>query len=114
MKKFIKLFASIVLVLSLTGVSSQVVCATTATASLSSAEDVPSNPTIKRGQKVIVTIKDTKKQIVSVYNQNGRKTGKSIKMGSKFTVKAVKRIKGKKLIKVSSTKWLNANDVTQY
>lgn len=61
----------------------------------------------------MVIVKDTKKQTVSVYNENAKKTNGSVKMGSEFTAKAVKKVNGKKIVKVSSNKWLSAKDVTQ-
>ncbi|GAA3632817.1 hypothetical protein GCM10022297_09710 [Lactobacillus hamsteri] len=112
MKKLVKVLASVVLFLGFAGVSSQVVSAAT-TASLGSAEIAPTDPAIKKGQKIMVIVKDTKKQTVSVYNANAKKTNKSVKMGSEFTAKAVKKVHGKKIVKISSSKWLNVKDVTQ-
>lgn len=111
MKNLFRLFISVGLFLGFVGISSHIV--TAATAPLGSAEVVPTNPSIKKGQKIIVIIKDTKKQTVPVYNKNAQKTKKTVKMGSKFTAKAVKKIKGRKIVKISSYKWLNAKDVTQ-
>lgn len=113
MKKLVKVLASAVLFLGFAGASSQVVSAATTTASLGSAEVAPTNPAIKKGQKIMVIVKDTKKQTVSVYNSDAKKTNKSVKMGSEFTAKAVKKVNGKKIVKVSSNKWLNTKDVTQ-
>ena len=112
MKKLVKVLASVILFLGFAGVSSQVVSAAT-TASLGSAEIAPTNSAIKKGQKIMVIVKDTKKQTVSVYNASARKTNKSVKMGSEFTAKAVKKVNGKKIVKISSSKWLNAKDITQ-
>lgn len=80
---------------------------------LTPAEIMPTSPEIKKGQKVFVTIKDTPIQSVTVYNQNAKKTDQTVKMGSEFTAKDVKRVHGLKLVKVNNNQWLNTKDVVQ-
>ncbi|WP_251717567.1 hypothetical protein [Lactobacillus agrestimuris] len=111
MKKLVKVVSSVVIALSFAGMGSQVVSA--ATAPLATAQVAPTDPAIKKGQKIVVVVKDTKKQTVSVYNAKAEKTNKSVKMGSEYTAKAVKKVNGKKIVKVSNGKWLNTKDVTQ-
>lgn len=77
------------------------------------AEVAPSDPTIKKGDKIFVIIKDTKNQKVSVLNSNGAKTSKKVAMGSTYTAKAVKKVSGKKIVKIAKNKWLNTKDVTK-
>lgn len=113
MKRLVKVVSSLAIVLSLAGMSTQVVNAQTTNATLAPAEVTPTDPAIKKGQNIIVVVKDTKKQTVSVYNQDAEKTNKTVKMGSEFTAKAVKKTNGKRIVKVSSNKWLNVKDVAQ-
>ncbi|WP_369823631.1 hypothetical protein [Lactobacillus sp. HT06-2] len=61
----------------------------------------------------MVVVKDTKKQTVAVYNKDAKKTNQTVKMGSEFTAKAVKKVNGKKIVKVSAKKWLNTKDVAK-
>ena len=100
--------------LSLVGVGSGVAQATSFTApKLGTAEVVPTDPSIKKGDKIFVTIKDTKNQKVAVLNANGTKTAKTVSMGSTFTAKDVKKTNGKKLVKISGNQWLNTKDVVK-
>lgn len=73
----------------------------------------PTNPAIKKGDKVFVIIKDTKNQKVNVLNSNGTKTSKQVAMGSTYTAKAVKKVSGKKIVKIAKSQWLNTKDVVK-
>lgn len=112
--KLVKVVSSLAVAVSFLGMGSQVVSASTEIAPLGKAEEMVTNPEIKKGEKIIVIVKDTKKQTVDVYNKNAKKTHKTVKMGKKFTAKAVKRVHGKKIVKVSGNRWLNTKDVTKY
>lgn len=69
-----KVISSLVVGLSLVGVGSGVAQATSFTApKLGTAEVVPTDPSIKKGDKIFVVVKDTKNQKVAVYNQNAKK-----------------------------------------
>ena len=113
MKKLVKVVASAAVALSFVGVSGQVASAAVETVKPGISEDVPTTPTIKKGDVVFVIIKDTKKQKVAVYNKNGKKTRKTVKMGSEFKVQAVKKTHGKKIVKVAGNKRLNTKDITK-
>lgn len=114
-KALVKVVASVSVVASLAGIGAQ----TTQAASyngpkLAAAEQMPTDPAIKKGQKVIVVIKDTKRQTVAVYKKNGQRSAKRVKMGTKFTAKAVKKAAGKKLVQFKGNEWLNSKDLTQF
>lgn len=113
MKKFMKIVSSVVIGLSFVGAGSQVVSAATSNAPLAPAEVAPTDPAVKKGQKIFVIVKDTKKQTVAVYDKNANKTKSSVKMGSTFTAKDVKTVNHKKIVKISNDKWLLEKDVTQ-
>ncbi|MBU3828341.1 MAG: hypothetical protein H9806_04275 [Candidatus Lactobacillus pullistercoris] len=112
--KLVKVVSSVVVALGLASFGAQTVSAATEIAPLAPAEEMVANPEIKKGEKIIVVVKDTKKQTVTVYNKNAKKTHKTVKMGKRFTAKAVKRFHGKKIVKVSGNRWLNTKDVTKY
>lgn len=112
-KALVKVVASVSVAVSLFGAAGQTVNADQVAPKLGTAEVMPTDPAIKKGQKIMVVVKDTKKQTVAVYNGQAQKTGKSVKMGQKFTAKAVKKVNGKKIVKVTGNKWLNTKDVAQ-
>lgn len=113
-RKALKVVSSLVIGLSLVGVGSGVVQATSFTApKLGTAEVVPTNPSIKKGDKIFVVVKDTKNQKDAVYNQDSKKTGAKITMGSTYTVKAVKKVNSKKIVKINKSQWLNTKDVVK-
>ena len=112
--KLVKVVSSVVVALGLASFGAQTVSAATEIAPLAPAEEMVANPEIKKGEKIIVVVKDTKTQTVTVYNKNAKKTHKTVKMGKKFTAKAVKSVHGKKIVKVSGNRWLNSKDVTKY
>lgn len=114
MKKVITVVSGLVIGLSFATSASQVSAATIAPAPrLTKAEDMPTNPAIKKGDKIFVVVQDTKKQTVSVYDKDAKKTSNTIKMGTTWTAKATKNVNGKKLIRVNSSEWLNANDLVK-
>ena len=113
MKKLVKVVSGLVLAISFLGVGSTVSAATFTAPKLGVAEVAPTDPAIKKGEKIFVTVKDTKKQTVAVYYKDAKKTSKTVKMGSTFTAKDVKKVNGKKIVKVSSDKWLNTKDVVK-
>ncbi len=108
-KKLVKVVA--VASMSLLGVSSVAQAASFNAPKLGVSEVAPTNPSIKKGDKIFVTVKDTKNQKVSVLNANGKKTNKKVSMGSTFTAKAVKKANGKKIVKINKSQWLNVKDV---
>ena len=113
-KKLVKIVSAAVASMSLLGVSASVTEAASFTApKLGVAEAAPTNPAIKKGDKIFVTIKDTKNQKVAVLNANGTKTAKTVSMGSTFIAKDVKKTNGKKLVKISGNQWLNTKDVVK-
>lgn len=77
------------------------------------AEVTPTNPSIQKGDKIFVVVKDTKNQKVAVLNSNGNKTSKKVTMGSTYTAKAVKKVSGKKIVKIAKNQWLNTKDVVK-
>ena len=68
---------------------------------------------IKKGGKIFVVVKDTKNQKVAIYNQNAKKTGAKVTMGSTYTAKAVKKVDSKKIVKINKSQWLNSKDVVK-
>ena len=116
MRKIVRFVSSIVLSIGLLGAIGQVAAADGGSSApqFGSAEVAPTNPTIKKENKIIVIVKDTKNQKVAVYNKNAQKTNKIVKMGSTFTAKAVKKTNGKKIVQVKKNSWLNSKDVTKY
>ena len=96
------------------GVGATVSEAATFTApKLGVSEVAPTNPSIKKGDKIFVVVKDTKNQKVNVLNANGKKTAKKVSMGSTFTAKAVKKTNGKKIVKINKSQWLNVKNVVK-
>ena len=77
------------------------------------AEAMPTDPAIKKGDKIFVTVKDTKNQKVNVLNAQGHKTTQKVSMGSTYTAKDVKKVAGKKIVKINKSQWLNTKDVVK-
>lgn len=115
MRKVIKVVTTIVLGASVLGIAAPVVNAdsTVNAPKLNSAEVEPTNPAIKKGDSIMVIVKDTKNQRVAVYNKNAKKTKRTVKMGSEFTAKAVKKVRSRKIVQIRKNDWLNRKDVTQ-
>lgn len=115
MRKYLKVFASIVLSIGVLGFAGSVVHAdqTVSAPRLASPEVAPTNPAIKKGSRIMVIVKNTKNQRVAVYNKNARKTKKTVKMGSEFTVKSVKKVHHTKIMQIRKRDWLNRKDITQ-
>ena len=110
-KKLAKVVSVAVASMSLLGVSASVTEAASFTApKWGVAEVAPTNPAIKKGDKIFVTVKDTKNQKVAVLNANGGKLAKTV---STFTAKDVKKTNGKKLVKISGNQWLDTKDVVK-
>ena len=113
-KKIVKVVSIVVASISMMGVGASVSEAAGFTApKLGVSEVAPTNPLIKKGDKIFVVVKDTKNQKVNVLNANGKKTAKKVSMGSTFTAKAVKKANGKKIVKINKSQWLNAKDVVK-
>lgn len=114
-KKLVKVVAGLVAGLSLVGAGSTVVSAQSYNGvKLTPAEQVETSPVAKRGDKIFVVVKDTKKQTVPVVNSRNHKTGKQVKMGSTWRVKQTKKVRGKRIYRIGSQrKWLRATDVTK-
>lgn len=99
-KKLAKVVSVAVASMSLLGVSASVTEAASFTApKLGVAEVAPTNPAIKKGDKIFVTVKDTKNQKVAVLNANGGKPAKTVSMGSTFTAKDVKKTTARSLLR---------------
>lgn len=112
--KLTKFVSALAVVVSLAGVSGQVVSAAEVAPSLASAEDMPTSPVAKKGDKIFVVYKDTKKQRVNVVNAKNHKTGKTVKMCRTFTVKSTKKVSGHRIYRIGSQRqWLRAADVTK-
>ncbi|TSO25735.1 hypothetical protein [Lactobacillus sp. LL6] len=112
-KGFVKVVSSVVVGMSLMGVASTAQAASFEAPKLGIAQEMPTNPSIQKGEKIFVTIKDTKKQTVAVYNKDAKKTSKTVKMGSTFTAKDVKKVHGKKIVKINKSQWLSTKDVVK-
>ncbi|WP_072748772.1 hypothetical protein [Lactobacillus helveticus] len=110
-KKIVKVVSVVVASISMMGVdvSASEVASFTAP-KLGVSEVAPTNPAIKKSDKIFVVVKDTKNQKVNVLNANGKKTAKKVSMGSTFTAKAVKKTNGKKIVKINKSQWLNVKD----
>lgn len=99
-KKIVKVVSVVVASMSLLGVSASVSEAASFTGSkLGVAEVMPTNPAIKKGDRIFVVVKDTKNQKVNVLNANGKKTAK--------------KVNGKKIVKINNSAWLNVKDVVK-
>ena len=113
-RKVLKVVSSLVIGLSLVGIGSNAAQATSFTApKLGTATQAPTNPAIKKGDKIFVVIKDTKNQKVNVLNAQGHKTTQKVSMGSTYTAKDVKKADGKKIVKINKSQWLNIKDVVK-
>ena len=113
-RKIFTLFTGLILGFGMLVASDTSVCADAFNApKLGIAEDAPTNPAIKKGDKIFVVIKDTKNKTVAVYTPNGDKTGATVAMGSTYTNLAVKTVKNKKLVQINKQQWLNINDVVK-
>lgn len=114
-KKLFKAFLGLLISISLLGVSSQLINADYSGVPLGSAEVKPTSPIAKKGQKIFVIIKDTKRQTVPVVNSRNKNTGKKVKMGTTWKVRAVKKVKKTRIYKISPkrNRWLRNKDVTK-
>ena len=113
-KKAIKIISSLVIGLSLGCVLTPIAQAASFPApKLGVAETMPTDPAIKKGDKIFVTVKDTKNQKVNVLDAQGHKTSQKVSMGSTYTVKDVKKAAGKKIVKINKSQWLNIKDVVK-
>ena len=110
-KKIVKVVSVVVASISFMGIGSGAAQAASFTAPKLGVSEVA--PTIKKGDKIFVVVKDTKNQKVDVLNANGKKTAKKVSMGSTFTAKAVKKTNGKKIVKINKSQWLNIKDVVK-
>ncbi len=99
-RKALKVISSLVIGLSLVGVGSGVVQATSFTApKLGAAEVVPTDPSIKKGDKIFVVVKDTKNQKVAVYNQDAKKTGAKVTMAQLTPLRQLRKLTAKRLLR---------------
>ena len=95
-----KVISSLVIGLSLVGVVSGVAQATSFTApKLGTAEVVPTDPSIKKGDKIFVVVKDTKNQKVAVYNQNTKKTGGKVPWVQLTPLRQLRRLTARRLLR---------------
>lgn len=112
--KLVKVVSVAIASMSLLGVSASITQAASFNApKLGVSEVMSSNPAIKKGDKIFVTVKDTKNQTVNTLNSKGQKTSKKVSMGSTYTAKDVKKVSGKKIVKINSSQWLNTKDVVK-
>ncbi|WP_232805108.1 hypothetical protein [Lactobacillus crispatus] len=110
-KNLVKVVSIAVASMSLMGVGASVSQAASFTApKLGVAETMPTDPAIKKGDKIFVAVKDTKNQKVNVLDAQGHKTSP---MGSTYTAKDVKKAAGKKIVKINKSQWLNTKDVVK-
>lgn len=113
-KKMIKVVSVVVASMGLMSVGASVSQAASFEApKLGTAQVMPTNPSIKKGDKIFVTVKDTKNQKVNVLNAQGHKTTQKVSMGSTYTAKDVKKADGKKIVKINKSQWLNIKDVVK-
>ncbi|KRL90455.1 SLAP domain-containing protein [Lactobacillus kalixensis] len=113
-RKIFTAVTGLVLGLSLLGVGTTTVCADTFNApKLGISQIAPTDPAIKKGDKIFVIVKDTDNQTVEVYNQSGEKTGETVDMGTTYTNMAVKKINDKKMVQINKNQWLNIKDVVK-
>ena len=113
-KNLVKVVSIAVASMSLMGVGASVSQAASFPApKLGVAETMPTDPAIKKGDKIFVTVKDTKNQKVNVLDAQGHKTSQKVSMDSTYTVKDVKKAAGKKIVKINKSQWLNTKDVVK-
>lgn len=110
-KNLVKVVSIAVASMSLMGVGASVSQAASFTApKLGVAETMPTDPAIKKGDKIFVAVKDTKNQKVNVLDAQGHKTSQKV---STYTAKDVKKAAGKKIVKINKSQWLNTKDVVK-
>ena len=113
-KKMVKVVSVVVASMGLMSVGASVSQAGSFEApKLGTAQVMPTDPSIKKGDKIFVTVKDTKNQKVNVLNAQGHKTTQKVSMGSTYTAKDVKKADGKKIVKINKSQWLNIKDVVK-
>lgn len=113
-KKMVKVVSVVVASMGLMSVGASVSQAASFEApKLGTAQVMPTDPSIKKGDKIFVTVKDTKNQKVNVLNAQGHKTTQKVFMGSTYTAKDVKKADGKKIVKINKSQWLNIKDVVK-
>ncbi|WP_242368065.1 SLAP domain-containing protein [Lactobacillus intestinalis] len=112
MKKVITIVSGLAMAMSLTSTTA-VQAASFQAPKLGVAETTPTNPAIKKGEKIFVVVQDTKKQTVNVYTKDAKKTSQTVKMGTTWTVKATKKVDGKKIVRINKSQWLNAQDIVK-
>lgn len=107
-KKMVKVVSVVVASMGLMSVGASVSQAASFEApKLGTAQVMPTDPSIKKGDKIFVTVKDTKNQKVNVLNAQGHKTTQKVSMGSTYTAKDVKKADGKKIVKINKRTLLN-------
>lgn len=112
-KSLVKVVSGLTIAMSLVGVGANVANADfTPAPKLASAEIAHTNPAVKKGERVIVTVKENGKN-VTVLDSNANKTSQTVKTGSTFIVKAVKKVNGKSIVKVNKSQWLNTKDIVK-
>lgn len=113
-KKMVKVVSVVVASMGLMSVGASVSQAASFEATkLGTAQVMPTDPSIKKGDKIFVTVKDTKNQKVNVLNAQGHKTTQKVSMGSTYTAKDIKKADGKKIVKINKSQWLNVKDVVK-
>ena len=99
-KKMIKVVSVVVASMGLMSVGASVSQAASFTApKLGVAETMPTDPAIKKGDKIFVAVKDTKNQKVNVLDAQGHKTSQKVSMGSTYTAKDVKRLMARRSLR---------------
>lgn len=73
----------------------------------------PSDPAIQKGDHVVVIIKRNSRQRVPVYNKNAVKMKKTVKMGTSFVVKTVKKVQGMEIARVKYQEWLKVTALSK-
>lgn len=114
-KKFTRIVSLFAVGITFLGLGSQVTHARRINSKLGSSQVAPSNPIAKKGQKIFVIVQDTKSQKVPVVNSRNRRTGKKVKMGTVWKVRATKKVKKTRIYKISGkNRWLRSRYVTKY
>lgn len=82
---------------------------------LNKAEKRPTSPVAKKGQKIFVVIKDTKKQTVPVVTSRNKRTKRTVKMGTVWKVRNSKRVRKTRIYQIKGhNRWLRSSDVVKY
>ncbi len=89
----LKVISLLIISLSAVCINVGIVHATSGRApNLGMSQTTPTNPVIKKGDKIFVVIKDTQKQTVPVYNQYAKKQSIRLKWAQRLSLKLLKKL----------------------